>query len=198
MAWVPGGKVMAKVIGVPAALAASASGLITLGSAATLPLYLACMVMAWPLRLSIQGMIIGFFGAPSRPIVEAIGMPVSMCVAWMSPFESESRMAAQLAPLITVLLMPYFLNSPFSCAITIGEQSVSAIMPKRRSGISGALLLATEDAAAGALDGGVAAAAVPELSDLHAPSVAAAPRPTAPCRKLRRPSLEDLMVMRIL
>ena len=29
--------------------------------------------------------------------------------------------------------MPYFLKQPFSCAITIGEQSVSAIMPKRMS-----------------------------------------------------------------
>jgi hypothetical protein len=37
--------------------------------------------MAWPLRLSSHGMIIGFFGEPARPIVEAIGMPMSMCVA---------------------------------------------------------------------------------------------------------------------
>src|SRR4051812_1792965 len=48
-------------------------------------------------------------------------------------------MAAQLAPLMIVELMPYFLNSPFSWAITIGEQSVSAIMPKRISGVSGLL-----------------------------------------------------------
>ena len=33
--------------------------------------------------------------------------------------------------------MPYFLKKPFSCAITIGEQSVSAMMPNRRSGVSG-------------------------------------------------------------
>src|SRR5689334_21119375 len=98
-------------------------------------------------------MIIGFFGEPSRPIVEAIGMPVSMCVAWMSPFESESRIAAQLAPLTTVELMPYFLNRPFSWAITMGEQSVSAIMPKRMSGVSGLLAspmtAGAEDEAAG-------------------------------------------------
>ena len=74
-------------------------------------------------------MTIGFFGEPSRPIVEAIGMPISMCVAWMSPLESESRIAAQFAPLATVELMPYFLKKPFSCAMTIGEQSVSAMMP---------------------------------------------------------------------
>src|SRR6478609_5115411 len=59
----------------------------------------------------------------------------------MSPLESESRIAAQLAPLMIVELMPYFLNSPFSWAITIGEQSVSAIMPKRKSGVSGLLAL---------------------------------------------------------
>ena len=82
-------------------------------------------------------MIIGFLGEPSRPIVEAMGMPRSMCVAWMSPLESESRMAAQLAPFTMVALMPYFLKKPFSCAITMGEQSVSAIMPNRRSGVSG-------------------------------------------------------------
>jgi hypothetical protein len=36
-------------------------------------------------------------------------------------------MAAQFAPLATVDSIPYFLNSPFSCAMTMGEQSVSAI-----------------------------------------------------------------------
>src|SRR6187401_850528 len=102
-------------------------------------------------------MTIGFLGEPSSPMVEAIGMLSSMCVAWMSPFESESRMAAQLAPLMTVELMPYFLNRPFSWAITTGEQSVSAIMPKRRSVVSGLLgsteaaALAVELAGAGAL-----------------------------------------------
>ena len=55
----------------------------------------------------------------------------------MSPLESESRMAAQLAPFTIVELMPYFLKKPFSWAITMGEQSVSAIMPKRRSATSG-------------------------------------------------------------
>jgi hypothetical protein len=67
----------------------------------------------------------------------------------MSPFESESRIAAQLAPFTTVELMPYFLNSPRSCAMTIGEQSVSAIMPKRRSATSGALVDAAFALAAG-------------------------------------------------
>src|SRR6185436_791004 len=189
MACVPGGKVMAKVRGVPAAFAASASGLIALGSAPTLPLYLLCMVIAWPLRLSIQGMIIGFLGAPNRPIVEAMGMPVSMWVAWMSPFESESRMAAQLAPFTTVELMPYFLNSPRSCAITIGEQSVSAIMPKRRSGVSGALEEAVLPGAGNAAAVTVVGLASPErvASDLQASQLAAAPR-LAAVRKSRRAS----------
>jgi hypothetical protein len=94
---------------------------------------------------------------------------------------------------MTVLLMPYFLNRPFSCAITIGEQSVRAIMPKRRSGVSGALLLATDPWAPGV---GVAACALGAgLSDLHAPRVAAAPRPTAPWMKRRRSSLLDVVLM---
>src|SRR6478735_8847980 len=105
-----------------------------------------------------------------RPIVEAMGIPRSMCVPWMSPFESESRMAAQLAPFTTVELMPYFLKRPFSCAMTMGEQSVSAIMPKRRSAVSGLLGLTSaaavdapgfeaEEAASDLLQAGSAAAA---------------------------------------
>ena len=52
-------------------------------------------------------------------------------------------MAAQLAPLLTVELMPYFLKSPFSCAITMLEQSVSAMMPSLMSAVSGASLAKT-------------------------------------------------------
>src|SRR5439155_7099679 len=89
-------------------------------------------------------MIIGFFGAPPRPIVLAMGMPMSMCVAWMSPLPSESRIAAQLAPLLTVELMPYFLKSPFSWAMTMLEQSVSAMMPSLMSAVSGASLANVE------------------------------------------------------
>src|SRR4051794_19944140 len=128
---------MANVSGCPLAFASMTIGFSAFGSACTLPLSSVLRLIDWPLRLSIHGITIGFLGEPSRPMVDAIGMPVSMCVAWMSPFESESRMAAQLAPLLTVELMPYFLNSPFSCAITMGEQSVSAIIPNLRSGVSG-------------------------------------------------------------
>ena len=39
-------------------------------------------------------MIIGFTGDPASPIVEASGMPISMCVAWLSPIDSLSRMTA--------------------------------------------------------------------------------------------------------
>ena len=93
--------------------------------------------MAWPLRLSIQGMTMGFTGEPPRPMVEAKGMPMSMWVAWMSPELSMSRMAAQLAPFLMVALMPYFLKKPFSCAMTMGEQSVRAMKPKETLGCSG-------------------------------------------------------------
>ena len=113
-------------------------------SAWTFPLYLLASEIDWPLRFSIHGITIGFFGEPSRPIVDAIGMPISMCVAWMSPFDSESRIAAQLAPFATVELMPYFLNSPFSCAMTIGELSVSAMMPNFMSVTSGPVFVAPQ------------------------------------------------------
>src|SRR5258707_7203461 len=53
-------------------------------------------------------------------------------------------MAAQLAPFITVDSMPYFLNRPFSCAMTIGEQSVSAMIPNLRAVVSGASLAYAE------------------------------------------------------
>src|SRR5258706_12948542 len=98
----------------------------------------------------------------------------------MSPFESESRIAAQLAPLITVELMPYFLNRPFSWAITIGEQSVSAIIPKRRSATSGLLGETSLDALA---------LGMPEAEpcfSLQPGRSAAAPRPRAPSSKVRR------------
>src|SRR5262245_45952056 len=101
---------MANVSGSPSFLAWSTIGLRALGSAPTLPFHDALSVMAWPLRLSSQGITIGFFGEPSSPIVEAMGMPKSMCVAWLSPLDRESRMAAQFAPLATVELMPYFLK----------------------------------------------------------------------------------------
>src|SRR5437660_8059062 len=140
MAWVPGGNVMAKVIGAPFFFAASTRDFNALGSFWTIPFNSFLSVMLWPLRLIIQGMIIGRLGEPSSPIVDAIGIPVSMWVAWMSPLESESRIAAQLAPLATVELTPYFLKSPFSCAMTMEEQSVSAMMPNFRSLVSGASL----------------------------------------------------------
>ena len=76
-----GGKVMANVSGSPNFLAESAIALRALGSSLILPFQSALRVMAWPLRLSSQGMIIGFLGEPSRPIVEAMGIPMSMCVA---------------------------------------------------------------------------------------------------------------------
>src|SRR5690349_17557293 len=64
----------------------------------------------------------------------------------MSPLESESRMAVQFAPFATVDSMPYFLKSPFSCAMTIGEQSVRAIIPNFNLAVSGASLAKTDPA----------------------------------------------------
>src|SRR3989442_5909320 len=94
MAWVPGGNVMAKVSGLPAALALSEAGLRSFGVFTPCWFNLLFKVMAWPLRLIIHGMIIGFTGEPSKPIVDAKGMPISMCVAWFSPRLILSRMTA--------------------------------------------------------------------------------------------------------
>src|SRR5687768_5467519 len=104
----------------------------------------------------------------------------------MSPFESESRMAAQLAPLMIGELMPYFLNRPFSWAITIGELSVRAMKPKRKSGVSGLLLEATEEPAAEGA--GPPASAADDL--LQFGKSAAAPRPSAPSMKVLRGRFE--------
>src|SRR6266852_4190956 len=111
---------MANVSGSPSPCACLTSGFSALGSSEILPFHSVFNEMAWPFRFNSQGMIIGFFGEPARPMVEAMGM----CVAWMVPLLKLSRMAAQFAPLVTVELMPYFLNRPFSCAMTMGEQSV--------------------------------------------------------------------------
>jgi hypothetical protein len=42
--------------------------------------------------------------------------------------------------LVTVDWIPCFLNLPFSCAITIGEQSVSAMIPTCIAAVYGASL----------------------------------------------------------
>src|SRR5713101_7194671 len=164
---------MAKVSVWPFFFASSTNGLRGFGSACTFPLNLFESEMLCPLRFSIQGMTIGLLGAPKRPIVEAMGMPVSMCVAWMSPFESASRMAAQLAPFAMVELIPCFLKRPFSCAMTMGELSVSAMMPKRRSGCSGA-----------------------SLANTRPPGRSVAPSPAAAVpRNLRRPNLRRMCAL---
>jgi hypothetical protein len=82
-------------------------------------------------------MTIGFTGEPARPIVEARGIPISMCVAWFSPRVSLSRMTAQDASFDTTELMPNFLKNPISCAMTMGAQSVSAIIPNLTVAVSG-------------------------------------------------------------
>lgn len=82
-------------------------------------------------------------------------------------------MAAQLAPFVMVALMPYFLKKPFSRAMTMGEQSVKAMMPILTLGISGA----SEPPAAVA-----ARERVPRADQ----SAAAAVRPTLRVRNWRR------------
>ena len=83
-------------------------------------------------------MIIGFTGEPWSPMVAAYGMPSSKWVAWFSPSVRRSRMTAHDASFEIVDSMPCFLNRPSSWAITIDEQSVSAMMPMRTFGVSGA------------------------------------------------------------
>src|SRR6266851_9433697 len=129
IAWVPGGNVIANVNGSPAALALAAIGLTSFAVLTPACLSLLLRVIAWPLRFSSHGITIGFTGEPARPIVEANGMPISMCVAWFSPIDSLSRITAQDASFEITESMPYFLNSPNSCPITMEEQSVSAMMP---------------------------------------------------------------------
>ena len=55
-------------------------------------------------------MTIGFTGEPASPIVDASGMPISMCVAWFSPSDSLSRMTAHDASFEITELMPNFLK----------------------------------------------------------------------------------------
>jgi hypothetical protein len=110
IACVPGGNVMANVSGSPAAFALSASGLICEGCFTPAAFSLLFSVMAWPFRFSSHGMTIGFTGDPASPIVEASGMPISMCVAWFSPSDSLSRMTAHDASFEMTELIPNFLK----------------------------------------------------------------------------------------
>ena len=64
-------------------------------------------------------------------------MPRRRCVAWFSPRVKRSRITAHDASLEMVESMPYFLKSPSSWAMTMEEQSVSAMMPMRTLGVSG-------------------------------------------------------------
>ena len=129
---------MANVGLMPLLFDASTSGLRALGSPATFPTQSVFSEIAWPLRLRIQGTIIGTALVPPSPIVLAIGIPNNICVQSISPLTSESRTAAQLAGFTGSETIPYFLNNPFSCAIANGEQSVKAMKPKLTLGFSGA------------------------------------------------------------
>ena len=106
----PGGNVIANDSGSPPAFALSASGFSCDGVFTPACFSLLFSVIAWPLRLSSQGMTIGFTGDPASPIVEASGMPISMCVAWFSPSESLSLITAQDASFDTIDSIPNFLK----------------------------------------------------------------------------------------
>jgi hypothetical protein len=93
-------------------------------------------------------------------------------------------MAAQLAPLLTVELMPYFLKKPFSWAMTIGEQSVRAIMPNFISETSGPSFGETGPAVA-PVDGAVAPVGGAVLES-QPPSSAAPARPVTDVERNRR------------
>ena len=54
-----------------------------------------------------------------------------------SPLTSLSRTPAQLASLVGMILMPYFLSKPSTEAITTEAQSVSGMKPMRTSVFSG-------------------------------------------------------------
>ena len=82
-------------------------------------------------------MIIGFTGEPNSPMLDENGMPKSMWVAWFSPNVSLSRIAAHDASFEIIDSMPCFLKSPSSWAMTMDEQSVRAMMPKRIFFVSG-------------------------------------------------------------
>src|SRR5690242_11239156 len=105
MACVPGGNVMANVSGVPEDLALSTNGFMSF-AVFTMPLNLFDSVIAWPLRLSIHGMTMGFTGEPKSPMVEAKGIPSSMWVAWLSPIDSLSRITAQEASFEMMEVIP--------------------------------------------------------------------------------------------
>ena len=94
-------------------------------------------VIAWPLRLRIHGMTSGLCSVPSLPTAAATGMPKSMCAAWALPLKSPSRLAVQLPNLATLEVMPYRWKNFFSCATTIGAQSVNGRIPNVRWSTSG-------------------------------------------------------------
>src|SRR5438094_830558 len=81
IAWVPEGNVIANVSGSPLAFAFSAIGLMSFAVLTPASFSLLLRVIAWPFRFSIHGITIGLTGDPSRPIVEANGIPISMWVA---------------------------------------------------------------------------------------------------------------------
>src|SRR5690606_33135939 len=134
MAWVPVGKVWAKVSGLADCFtwAASCSPLVT-------PALCNCLerVMPWPFWFSPMSTAMSRCG-PARPSWAPYIIPYSTWAASSSPVFSLSRTPAQDASLLGVMFSPYLLPNPWVAATTTEAQSVSGMKPMRRSVFSGA------------------------------------------------------------
>src|SRR5574343_413721 len=134
MAWVPVGKVWAKVYspGLLTIIFFSDAPSLTPASASLLDSVIPC-----PLWFRVIRLAISFFGPPI-PRCTPYTSPYSTCAASSSPFTSLSRTAAHEASFDGTILMPYFLSKPMTEAITTDAQSVSGIKPTLTSVFSGA------------------------------------------------------------
>ncbi|MNX25118.1 hypothetical protein D3C86_551590 [compost metagenome] len=88
-------------------------------------------VMACPFTFNIIAIFISDPAFPPTPVYTENGIEYKQCAPSNSPVRILSRTFAQDDSLVTTTSTPYFLNSPNSFAITIGEQSVSGINPNR-------------------------------------------------------------------
>ena len=146
MAWVPGWSVMAKTIGRPLSRRSCARAR---RSRALEPRISRCLietVIAWPLRLRIQGITSGLCSVPSFPTAAATGMPKSMCAACALPLIRLSRLAVQFPNFITLDSIPCLKKNPFAWATTIGAQSVKGRIPNVSCLTSGSPASATSSA----------------------------------------------------
>ena len=81
---------------------------------------------------------------PPTPVYTENGIEYKQCAPSNSPVKILSRTFAQDDSLVTTTSTPYFLNSPNSFAITIGEQSVSGINPNRTGSFCAVIVVKAE------------------------------------------------------